>query len=125
MDLSTHSPISSRGCYHYSTMAYVIRRPTFAPYMRAFNFHSPNHPDILRVSGHPLSNDDGAGRGTRTPKGFQAPTLFKSASSSSRITCIYGVGGGIRTLGRHDNRRRLSRALVSTTHPPLHNLRSR
>ena len=87
MDLATHSPISSRGCYHYSTMAY------------------------------------GAGRGTRTPKGFQASTVFKTASSSSRITCIYGVGGGIRTLGRHDNRRRLSRALVSTTHPPLHKLR--
>ena len=31
MDLSTHSPISSRGCYRYSTMAYGAERRTCSP----------------------------------------------------------------------------------------------
>ena len=37
-----------------------MRRPTFAPHMEAFNFHSLNHPDVIRASGRPVSNDNGA-----------------------------------------------------------------
>ncbi len=36
---------------------YNMWRPTFAPHMRTFNFYSPNHPDVIRASGRPMSYD--------------------------------------------------------------------
>lgn len=88
----TYSWLSRPGCYHYSTTAYYMRRPTFAPHMEAFNFHSPNHPEICcRDTGRPVAYMHGA-RGVCRPHS----SLTTSNALAKRPLCQHWVHGHIK-----------------------------